>query len=844
MLVRRLPAFCSVTAVVLAGLVTPSTASAAPANQPGSYADARFTSSTTLELQGTLLAAEVENLGRTPSGAMAYAVRTDDGTVVPITFTKELPANGQLSGEVVVRGDLARSLDKEGLLPSAGRTIDGDSTAGQTAVETALEIGTPLPVAQATVIVPGETSQTVTPSAHRAYVVKMVDQGSVKGTNAEIGAKVDDMLAYWTTESDGAITSFARQGAIMDYDSAADIPPAQGCGLQSPFTIWNDALHLYPGVNFNDPGNHLIVLVGDECGHSGPVGVATVGTGLSSGGPSILTYDPQTFAATGAHELGHNFGLQHANLDSCPAPDVCEYFDLYSPMALSIAAPAAFGPTALGTLYRSELGLTTPAEVTPVASAQAALTQTFTLAPRSSSSGLRGLLVTDPSTGTTYSVDWRSHTSRDASSFYGNTLGYVFGAPVPLFPTGVVIERQAGLDATYLMTRTVAGRQTGSFDAGSTFSPSSRLSIAVDSIGATASVTVTIAGAPDVSSVTPTIAGIVAVDQQVSAEPGIWTSGASFAYDWLLDGVSTGVSTKSFDVPVSAAGKALSVAVTGSKSGFSPVTKTSATSVVAKGTLASAVPTLDAAPVVDRTVTVLTGSWTAGTSFAYDWRVDGVSTGVSTPSLEVPASAAGKSLTVEVTGTKVGYAATPKTSTPVAVANGTLLAGSAKIAGLLKVGAKVTASEGTWTAGSTFTYAWFVGATKIGTGRTLVVPPAAVGKKLRLAVVASKPGYNTRTAETTSGAVAAGTFASATPKISGTAKVGKTLKVLVGSWSPKPAMTYQWCANGKAISGAKKSSYKIAKKYRGKAITVKVTGKATGYTTLVKASAKTKKVVM
>jgi hypothetical protein len=80
------------------------------------------------------------------------------------------------------------------------------------------------------------------------------------------------------------------------------------------------------------------------------------------------------------------------------------------------------------------------------------------------------------------------------------------------------------------------------------------------------------------------------------------------------------------------------------------------------------------------------------------------------------------------------------------------------------------------------------------------------------------------------------------PKITGKAKVGKKLKVKVGTWSPKPNFTYQWYANGKAIKGATKASLKLKKAQKGKKITVKVTAKKAGFLTEKKTSKKTAKV--
>jgi hypothetical protein len=83
---------------------------------------------------------------------------------------------------------------------------------------------------------------------------------------------------------------------------------------------------------------------------------------------------------------------------------------------------------------------------------------------------------------------------------------------------------------------------------------------------------------------------------------------------------------------------------------------------------------------------------------------------------------------------------------------------------------------------------------------------------------------------------------SASPKITGTAKVGKKLKVKAGAWNPKPKLTYRWYANGKAIKGATKASYKLKKAQKGKRITVKVTASKSGYNTVTKTSGKTAKV--
>jgi hypothetical protein len=80
------------------------------------------------------------------------------------------------------------------------------------------------------------------------------------------------------------------------------------------------------------------------------------------------------------------------------------------------------------------------------------------------------------------------------------------------------------------------------------------------------------------------------------------------------------------------------------------------------------------------------------------------------------------------------------------------------------------------------------------------------------------------------------------PTISGTVKVGTVLTANTGTWSPAPAFTYQWYADGVAISGATKSTFTPTKTQLGKKITVKVTGSKTGYSATGKTSVATAKV--
>ncbi|PFG44043.1 hypothetical protein ATJ88_2760 [Isoptericola jiangsuensis] len=162
------------------------------------------------------------------------------------------------------------------------------------------------------------------------------------------------------------------------------------------------------------------------------------------------------------------------------------------------------------------------------------------------------------------------------------------------------------------------------------------------------------------------------------------------------------------------------------------------------------------------------------------------------------------------------------------------------ISGTVKVGSRLTAKPGTWPSGTTLTYAWKVAGTTVGTRKTFTPKASHRGKTLQLVVTGKRPGHAKVVRKSAKKTVAAGTFSAATPKISGTAKVGSTLKVTRGTWTPAPSsFAYRWYADGRAISGATGTSFKVTTAQLGDKITVKVTGKRAGYTTKTRASAAT-----
>ncbi len=174
----------------------------------------------------------------------------------------------------------------------------------------------------------------------------------------------------------------------------------------------------------------------------------------------------------------------------------------------------------------------------------------------------------------------------------------------------------------------------------------------------------------------------------------------------------------------------------------------------------------------------------------------------------------------------------------ISAAKKTLRAPTPKISGTAAVGSKLTAKPGTWTSGTSRSYRWYANGKAIsgGTKSSFTPSTAHLGKRITVKVTGKKSGYTTvsRTSAPTLKVAR-----SSTPKVSGTAVTGKTLSASVGSWTPSTSFSYQWRANGTSIKGATSKSYKISSSHAGKKISVRVTGKKSGHTTLVRTSAQT-----
>ncbi|WP_425956346.1 hypothetical protein [Xylanimonas sp. McL0601] len=279
---------------------------------------------------------------------------------------------------------------------------------------------------------------------------------------------------------------------------------------------------------------------------------------------------------------------------------------------------------------------------------------------------------------------------------------------------------------------------------------------------------------------------------------------------------------------------------------------TSSVALPATATLTAPMPTLPAVRVGAKIVPTV-GAWTAGTALTYQWLLDGKAIVGATASTYTPlASSYGKTLSLKVTGRKTGYTPAARTSAGAHVNAGIFTAPTPKISGVARAGLVLTAVPGTWSPTASLTYQWktngaaIVGATK----STYTLTSSLRGRTVTVTVTGRASGYTT--VSKTSAATATVLQYFKTAPIStltiigpnpGQPTVGSTLKAQPGTWSPTPTFTYQWKADGAAITGATAQTFTPTSALVGKRITVAVTGKATYYVTTTRTSGTTLPVV-
>ena len=263
-----------------------------------------------------------------------------------------------------------------------------------------------------------------------------------------------------------------------------------------------------------------------------------------------------------------------------------------------------------------------------------------------------------------------------------------------------------------------------------------------------------------ISGSTPTITGTTTVGSTLTAHPGTWTAGATLTYQWYRSGTAiSGATASTYKLTSTDQGKAITVTVTGKRSGYPDVAKTSSATAAVQGVFTAPSPTISGTKAVGYTLTAGVGAWSpAATSYTYQWYRSGAAiSGATASTYKLTSTDAGKTITVRVTGVRSGYVTKAVTSAATsAVLKVFTTAPVPTISGTRKVGYTLTSVVGTWSpTPSGTTYRWYRSGVLISgaTARTYKLTSLDKGKTIKVTVTRSLAGY--LTTARTSGATAA-----------------------------------------------------------------------------------------
>jgi uncharacterized protein YkwD len=166
---------------------------------------------------------------------------------------------------------------------------------------------------------------------------------------------------------------------------------------------------------------------------------------------------------------------------------------------------------------------------------------------------------------------------------------------------------------------------------------------------------------------TPRITGTAKAGQTLTANHGTWSpSGVTFTYQWNRAGVPIkGATGKTRKATKYDAGKQLTVSVTGSKTGYASVTKTSAKTKLVAGAFSKAPkPVISGKAKVGQTLKVVPGAWAPEkVTLSYQWKVNGKDVrGATASTFVIRSNHRDAVITVSVTGSKPWYATRTMTS--------------------------------------------------------------------------------------------------------------------------------------------------------------------------------------
>lgn len=264
----------------------------------------------------------------------------------------------------------------------------------------------------------------------------------------------------------------------------------------------------------------------------------------------------------------------------------------------------------------------------------------------------------------------------------------------------------------------------------------------------------------------------------------------------------------------------------------------------------AAAPKIEGVPEVGSTLTADPGEWSPSTAtLRYQWLVeDRPVPGATSPTFVLDESTANRYVRLRVAGAHEGYRNGGAATSAVLVSGHPRNLVRPTIVGTPRVGSTLTLRVGTWSPGGlNYTNLWYVSGKPVdgATGRTFRLPASAAGRRVSVVVRAKKADWMAGDATSASTApVDRATFrVTRRPTVSGTPRVGSTLRVSAGSATPAAgSTTVYWLRDGKRTD-ATGSTYRLRPADAGHRVSAEVRRSRRGWRTSVATTGATRRVI-
>ena len=353
----------------------------------------------------------------------------------------------------------------------------------------------------------------------------------------------------------------------------------------------------------------------------------------------------------------------------------------------------------------------------------------------------------------------------------------------------------------------------------------------------------------------PKIVGTARAGSPLTVDTGTWgTPTPAFTYEWLIDGhvVSRESSYEPFGWDL---GKRVTVRVVGRSATVGPTAaeESEPTQPIAAGTMRAPQLTLVGTPRVNQELFIKGLSWHPYyASLAFQWYSNGKVIKGATARTYVPQSRDWHtSISVKVRATSAGFASSDATSKAAVVQYGWMpdpdisAPTKARVGDIIKVKATGGQVNGVK---PTYVYNWFHLDGPMNSRKntsSYKVKKSDLGETIVVGVTVKGRGHMRNSYNSQRIQIVGDPFTkSPKPTVSGTARVGSTLKANAHTWKPSTGarFSYQWyyreagSSHSIKISGATKKTFTATKALKGKVLFVAVTGRKSGYETTTQRS--------